>query len=66
MIYTVKCHTCGKKGKRGVYSNHIQPDGWIVIGWQSSHSEHLETVCSIECLNKFEVHKDDVPKEEVR
>lgn len=64
MIYTVKCFICKKEGRRGVFSRHVQPDNWFVVGWMSEHSEHLEAVCSVDCLHSFTLHADDVPKNE--
>ena len=65
MLYTVKCFICKKEGYRGVFSRHVQPDNWFAIGWMSHHSEHLEAVCSIECLHSFALDPEDVPKKDI-
>ena len=62
MMYTTKCSVCRKKGNRGVFSHTVEPDGWIMLSWMSKHSQHIEVVCSPECLTKFEFHEDNLPK----
>lgn len=61
MLYTTKCYVCKKEGQRGVFSERLQPDDWILLVWNSEHSHHIEAVCSVKCLKKVKIEEEDLP-----
>jgi hypothetical protein len=62
MLYTTKCSMCDEVGEVGSFSPSKVPVGWLLISWNSDHSTHVESVCSIKCLNDFELDEEDLPK----